>query len=76
MHRFSRQQIVPKPVIVSPGVNTKEIHSVDKSTIVPDELQNHENTEISSNCNNNTSSIEKQQNMVNDSEPVTPPNEP
>lgn len=63
------------PEIMSPGVNTKEIHSVEKSKIVPDELQNHENTEISStNCNNNTS-IEKQ-NMVNDSEPVTPPNEP
>jgi len=73
---FTPANCTETPVIVSPGVNTKEIHSVDKSTIVPDELQNHENTEISSNCNNNTSSIEKQQNMVNDSEPVTPPNEP
>ena len=51
-------------IINPPDVNTKEIHSVEKSKIVPDELQNHENTEISSNCNNNTSSIEKQQNMV------------
>jgi len=63
-------------IINPPDVYTKEIHSVEKSKTVPDELQNHENTEISSNCNNNTSSIEKQQNMVNDSEPVTPPNEP
>jgi len=73
---FTPANCTETPVIVSPGVNTKEIHSVDKSTIVPDELQNHENTEISSNCNNNMSSIEKQQNMVNDSEPITPPNEP
>merc|ERR1719273_120483 len=62
--------------ILSPDIYTKEIHSVEKSKIVPDELQNHENTEISSNCNNNKSSMEKQKNMANDSEPVTPPNEP
>lgn len=76
---FTPSKSAEVPVIVSSGgqhVNTKEIHSVEKSTNVPVELQNHDNSEISSNCNNNTSSIEKQQNMVNDSEPVTPPNEP
>merc|ERR1719273_399155 len=58
------------PEIISPGVNTKEIYSVEKSKIVPDELQNHENTENSSTNSNNNTSIEKQ-NMANDSEPVT-----
>merc|ERR1711997_12506 len=48
------------PEIMSPAVNTKEIHSVEKSKIVPDELQNHENTEISSTNSNINTSIEKQ----------------
>merc|ERR1719273_2384170 len=55
--------------------DAKEIHTAEKSPHVPDVLQNHDNQEISSNCNNMTS-LEKQKNIINGSEPVTPPNEP
>jgi len=69
----------PEAPVVKPSelINAKDIHSAEKSIkIVPDELQNHDNSEISTNCNNKTSPLEKQIITVNDSEPVTPPNGP
>merc|ERR1740122_159763 len=71
--------VYPEVPVVKSGelINAKDIHSAEKSIkIVPDELQNHDNSEISTNCNNKTSPLEKQIITVNDSEPVTPPNGP
>merc|ERR1719273_2520126 len=60
---------------ISCVADAKEIHTAEKSPKVPDTLQNLVNPEILPNCNNMTS-LEKQKNIINDSEPVTPPNEP
>merc|ERR1712156_1354924 len=65
----------PSKPIISCVADAKEIHTAEKSPKVPDTLQNHVNPDISPNCNNMTS-LEKQKNIINDSEPVTPPNEP
>ena len=59
--------VYPEVPVVKSGelINAKDIHSAEKSIkIVPDELQNHENSEISTNCNNKTSLLEKQINTV------------
>lgn len=59
--------VYPEVSVVKPGelINAKDIHSAEKSIkIVPDELQNHDNSEISTNCNNKTSPLEKQINTV------------
>jgi len=74
---FRACQEIPSLELPSGHIDAKEIHSAEKSTkIVPDELQNHEISDISTNCNNKTSPLEKHLNTVNNSEPVTPPNEP
>ena len=59
--------VYPEVPVVKSGelINAKDIHSAEKSIkIVPDELQNHDNSEISTNCNNKTSPLEKQINTV------------